>query len=87
MWCMLAAPLMAGNDLRNMSKEPWEILANTEVIAVDQDPLGIQGFNIPPAMDWKSGSNPSSDGAWAMCVLNRSTTRTRRSRSTGKPRR
>jgi hypothetical protein len=37
MWCMLNSPLLAGNDLRNMSKETIEILTNTEVIALNQD--------------------------------------------------
>jgi alpha-galactosidase len=44
LWCMLAAPLIAGNDLHSMSPETKSILTNTEVIAIDQDPLGIQGF-------------------------------------------
>jgi len=44
MWCMLAAPLIAGNDLRKMSKTTLDILTNREVIAVDQDSLGIEGF-------------------------------------------
>ena len=44
MWCMLAAPLIAGNDLLNMSKETDEILKNKDAIAVDQDTLGISGF-------------------------------------------
>jgi len=43
LWAMLAAPLIAGNDLRNMSKDTISILTNPEVIAVDQDPLGRQG--------------------------------------------
>jgi hypothetical protein len=42
MWCMLAAPLMAGNDLSNMSDDTKRILTNKDVIAIDQDPLGIQ---------------------------------------------
>ena len=42
LWCMLAAPLMAGNDLRSMSAKTREILTNREVIAVDQDGLGQQ---------------------------------------------
>jgi alpha-galactosidase len=45
-WCLLAAPLMAGNDLRNMTPETKEILLNKEVIAIDQDPLGMQGRKI-----------------------------------------
>jgi alpha-galactosidase len=42
-WCLLAAPLIAGNDLRNMDKTTLEILTNKEAIAVNQDRLGIQG--------------------------------------------
>ena len=44
MWSMLAAPLISGNDLRKMSKETTDVLTNTDVIAVNQDKLGIQGF-------------------------------------------
>jgi alpha-galactosidase len=44
LWCMLSAPLMAGNDLGNMSPATKEILTNTEVISLDQDKLGKQGF-------------------------------------------
>jgi alpha-galactosidase len=44
MWAMLATPLMAGNDLRNMTRETIDILTNREVIVVNQDPLGIQAF-------------------------------------------
>ncbi|HEY4393062.1 MAG TPA: glycoside hydrolase family 27 protein [Polyangia bacterium] len=43
MWAILAAPLIAGNDLRSMSAATKATLTNTEVIAVDQDPLGMQG--------------------------------------------
>ena len=43
MWAILAAPLIAGNDLRSMSAATKTTLTNTEVIAVDQDPLGVQG--------------------------------------------
>lgn len=43
MWCMLAAPLLAGNDIRKMDKETLGILTNKEVIAVNQDKLGKQG--------------------------------------------
>jgi alpha-galactosidase len=46
MWCMVEAPLIAGNDLRNMSPDIVKILTNKEVIALDQDPLGKQGRRI-----------------------------------------
>lgn len=72
MWCMLAAPLIAGNDLRNMSTETLAILTNREVIAVDQDPLGIQGFQYSTDGVLEIWFKPLNDGAWAVCVLNRS---------------
>jgi len=46
MWALLAAPLIAGNDLRSMSATTKETLTNSEVIAVDQDPLGNQGRRV-----------------------------------------
>jgi hypothetical protein len=46
LWAMLAAPLIAGNDLRNMSQETLTILLNKEVIDIDQDKLGKQGIRI-----------------------------------------
>ncbi|MDZ7261400.1 MAG: glycoside hydrolase family 27 protein, partial [candidate division KSB1 bacterium] len=71
MWCMLAAPLIAGNDLRNMSQETREILTNKEVIAVDQDSLGIQGFRYRAEDNVEIWFKPLVKGDWAMCVLNR----------------
>ena len=71
MWAMLAAPLLAGNDLRQMSEETRLILTNTEVIAVDQDPLGIQGFKYRDEGDLEVWFKPLSDGDWAMTALNR----------------
>jgi alpha-galactosidase len=46
LWCMLAAPLLAGNDVTHMTAETLEILTNREIIAIDQDPLGVQGHRI-----------------------------------------
>jgi len=43
-WCMMAAPLIAGNDVRAMTPQTQQILINPEVIAIDQDSLGVQGF-------------------------------------------
>ena len=74
MWCMLAAPLISGNDLRHMSKETSEILMNKEVIAVDQDRLGIEGFKYSTRDNIEIWFKPLADDAWAMCVLNRGTT-------------
>jgi alpha-galactosidase len=74
MWCMLAAPLIAGNDLRNMSKETAEILTNKEVIAIDQDSLGIQGVRHSAEDELEIWFKPLVRGDWAMCVLNRKST-------------
>jgi len=73
LWSMLAAPLLAGNDLRSMNPEILAILTNKEVIAVDQDKDGSQGKQI-----WKSGdqeiwSRPLSGGAKAIAFFNRAT--------------
>lgn len=72
MWCMMAAPLMAGNDIRSMTPEVIEVLTNKEVIAIDQDPLGKQGQRI-----WKKGGfqiwvKELADGEKAICFFNRS---------------
>lgn len=71
LWAMLAAPLLAGNDLRSMSPEILAILTNREVIAVDQDKLGNQGKQV-----WKSGdqeiwSRRLSGRAQAIAFFNR----------------
>jgi alpha-galactosidase len=71
MWCVLAAPLIAGNDLRTMTPETRDILTNKEVIAVDQDPLGREGARV-----WKEGDNEvwskqMQDGSRTVVLLNR----------------
>jgi alpha-galactosidase len=71
MWCMLAAPLMAGNDLEFMSKETKEVLTNKEVIAVDQDKDGIQGRRFLDFGDQEIWAKPLSNGEIAVCFMNR----------------
>jgi alpha-galactosidase len=72
MWCLLAAPLISGNDLRKMSPQTLEILANKEVIAVNQDKLGVEGFVYSTNDNVEIWFKPLSNDSWAMCVLNRS---------------
>lgn len=72
LWSILAAPLMAGNDIRKMSKETDAILTNKEVIAVNQDGMGIQGFKFQAADSMETWVKPLSNGEWAICFLNRS---------------
>ncbi len=71
LWALLAAPLLAGNDLRSMTAETRELLANPEVIAVDQDAKGIQGHRV-----WQEGpkeiwAKPLADGSQAIGLFNR----------------
>jgi alpha-galactosidase len=73
MWSMLAAPLIAGNDLRKMSRETREILTNREVIAVNQDKLGVQGFQYSANDNVEIWFKPLAVGDWAMVILNRGT--------------
>jgi len=71
MWAMLSAPLIAGNDLRNMSKETLEILTNAEVLAVNQDRLGIQAYRYKDEGNLETWVKPMADGKWAVTFLNR----------------
>lgn len=71
LWCLLASPLMAGNDLRSMSPEIKEILTNKEVIAVDQDPLGMQGRRVKRSGEQEVWSRQLADGSRAVVLFNR----------------
>jgi|WetSurMetagenome_2_1015567.scaffolds.fasta_scaffold27046_2 alpha-galactosidase len=71
MWCILAAPLIAGNDLIKMSDEVRDILTNKDVIAVNQDELGIQGFKYSSNDSIEIWFKPLANDDWAMCILNR----------------
>jgi alpha-galactosidase len=71
MWAMLAAPLMAGNDLRNMDQSTKEILTNAHVIAVNQDKLGQQATKFMDMGEYEIWAKPLSDGEIAVCFMNR----------------
>lgn len=71
MWCMIAAPLIAGNDLRSMSAQTAAILKNKEVIAVDQDAMGVQGYQYEVKDSVETWLKPLQGGDWAVCFLNR----------------
>jgi alpha-galactosidase len=73
LWALFAAPLMAGNDLRSMSPETLAILTNREVIAVDQDPLGIQGRRVRDEGVKEVWMKPLADGSRAVILFNRGT--------------
>lgn len=75
MWAMLAAPLIAGNDIRSMSANTKTTLTNTEVIAVDQDPLGMQGKRVAtPGTNLEVWSKTlAGTNTRAVALLNRGT--------------
>ena len=75
MWAILAAPLIAGNDLRNMSQQTKEILTNKEVIAINQDSMGVQGFRHSIKDSVEVWFKPLSNGSWAVAFLNRNQTK------------
>jgi alpha-galactosidase len=71
LWALLAAPLLAGNDLRSMTPETKEMLTNPEVLAVDQDAKGVQGHRV-----WDEGPleiwiKPLANGSHAVGLFNR----------------
>jgi alpha-galactosidase len=72
LWCLLSAPLMAGNDLRTMSADIKNILTNQEVIAVNQDSLGRQGLKVRDDGDLEVWSKEMKDGSRAVVLFNRS---------------
>jgi alpha-galactosidase len=71
MWALFSAPLLAGNDISNMTADTKEILLNKEVIAIDQDPLGRQGRRVKKTSDQEIWSKQLQDGSRAVVLLNR----------------
>ena len=72
LWSILAAPLIAGNDVRSMAPAILQILTNSEVIAVDQDALGEQGARVWKDGDLEVWSRRLADGSRAVVLFNRS---------------
>jgi len=70
MWCMLAAPLIAGNNISTMNDTIRDILTAPEIIAIDQDKLGIQGTRIKSNNGLQVWQKPLSDGSVAVALLN-----------------
>jgi alpha-galactosidase len=70
LWCLLAAPLMATNDLRGMNAATREILTNKEVTAIDQDPLGKQAGRIAKTGELEVWARDLKDGSKAVGLLN-----------------
>ncbi len=71
LWCMLSAPLAAGNDLRKMSAQTRDILTNKEVIRIDQDERGIAAFRMIMPDSLELWVKPLTNNELALCFLNR----------------
>ena len=74
LWCILAAPLLAGNDLTRMTAETLAILTNGEIIALDQDPLGVQGHRLSQEGPLEVWIKPLADHSMALALFNRGET-------------
>lgn len=71
LWSIMAAPLILGNDLRKITPEALAIITNKEVIAVDQDTLGIQGFRVKRIGNIDVWAKPLAGDNWAIAFVNR----------------
>eukprot|EP00756_Hemistasia_phaeocysticola_P021628 Hpha_TRINITY_DN15785_c1_g1::TRINITY_DN15785_c1_g1_i6::g.39399::m.39399/K01204/NAGA; alpha-N-acetylgalactosaminidase len=71
LWSISAAPLIMGNDLRNVTAGGKAILQNKEAIAVDQDPLGKMGFRRTPAGNTEVWARELQGGEWAVGLYNK----------------
>ncbi len=71
LWAILAAPLLAGNDLAKMTPETVALLTNRDVIAIDQDPAGKQGDRVSAEGPVEIWSRTLADGSKAIGVFNR----------------
>jgi alpha-galactosidase len=74
MWCMLAAPLMMGCDIRNMDEATKTILLNKDLIDIDQDTLGKQGFRVMRHDGVEAWKKPLARNRVAIALLNRNST-------------
>ncbi|MEO8962742.1 MAG: glycoside hydrolase family 27 protein [Ginsengibacter sp.] len=74
LWCIMASPLIATNDVRNMDENTKRILENDEAIAIDQDPLGKQGERKIADSVWNVFAKPLQNGDYGIAILNRSDT-------------
>ncbi len=71
LWALLAAPLLAGNDLSTMTPETVALLTNRDVIAIDQDPAGRQGDRVSAEGPMEIWARPLADGSKAVGLFNR----------------
>ena len=74
LWCVLNAPLILGNDLRNIPEDVLKIVTNKEVIALNQDSLCRQAEKVVDTGDVEVFAKPLANGDVGVCVLNRAAT-------------
>lgn len=71
LWAIMAAPLFMSNDLRHISPQAKALLQDKDVIAINQDPLGKQGYQLRQGDNFEVWERPLSDLAWAVAMINR----------------
>lgn len=71
LWSILSSPLLTGSDIRNLDDYTLETLTNHEVIALNQDALGLQAKKVKDDGNLEIYAKPLSDGSWAVVLLNR----------------
>jgi alpha-galactosidase len=70
LWSLLAAPLLAGNDLRSVAPDILDILTNKEVIAIDQDPAGKEAVQVSKEGEAQVWARTLADGSVAVGLFN-----------------
>ncbi len=76
LWCVMKAPLLIGGDVRKMSSDTFRILSNWELIAINQDPLGIQGNKTKSDGVREVWAGPLNNDSFVVLLLNRGTSST-----------
>jgi alpha-galactosidase len=76
LWCMACSPLMIGCDVRTMDTETASLLTNREVLAVNQDALGIPAGRVKQTGPLEVWRKPLADGSVAVALINRGSTGT-----------
>ncbi|XP_048400862.1 alpha-galactosidase A isoform X2 [Stegostoma tigrinum] len=74
LWAIMAAPLLMSNDLRNLDADSKALLQNQYVIAINQDPLGVQGQRVSKLRNFELWSRPLAGGGFAYATINRAET-------------
>jgi alpha-galactosidase len=71
LWCLIKSPLLIGGDVRNMTQQTLSILTNEEVIALNQDELGVQGHKVAVNGNLEVWAGPLADGSIGVVLFNR----------------